>query len=72
MAPHNARQRIAIGQADGAIAQSGGRLDHFLRMRGAVQKTEIRNRRQLCKACFWQSGPHGNTHGKTLMETPRA
>jgi hypothetical protein len=59
MAAHNTGQRVAVGKPDGLIAKMRGALHHFLRMRAALQKTEIRNRRQLGKARIFTA--HGNT-----------
>ena len=57
MTAHHTGQRVAVGQTDGAITESGGGFDHFLRMRCAVQKTEIGDCRQLGKP----RPAHGNT-----------
>ena len=50
MRPHDARERIAIGDPDPRKFEFGGARDHFLGMRSPAQKRKIRHRRQLGEA----------------------
>ena len=47
MAAHHARQRVAVGDADGVEPEFGTLRHHFLRMRGSAQEREIRGHRQF-------------------------